>query len=134
MQNCSMKKSPDASYTFNIEAQILKVCLFGSWNLSADIQYLQGLSEHIDKVNCAPWGMLVDMRNWQLRPATDNMFGQSVANIHLDRRNQLFECWVVNTFDQASELQPFIESVPNLRFKRFYEHEQALDWIKHFNL
>lgn len=121
-------------YQIDIVGQLIIVKLNGHWSLSADKQYLADLETSIGRVNSKPWGILVNMQGWQLKSSQVNMLQQNVANKHLDRSNQLCECWLVDNFMQASEIEPFVASVPGLRFRKTTSKSDAVEWLSLFSL
>ena len=121
------KDTPE--YDITQHHNVLHVTLKGHWDLAADKKYLDDLAAHFNQVNDAPWALVVDMRLWRLKTPQDNLFQQKTANVHLDRTNQVAECWIVNAPDQASEIRTFVESVPGLRFKRVLREQDASDWL-----
>lgn len=124
----------ESGYRINTQGTMLNVDLFGHWNMATDISYLTDLAAAIEKIGEKPWGMLVDMRDWSLKSLPDNIFEQNVANVHLDRRFQVSECWIVEGMDQAIELLPFVEAIPHVRFKRFFDIQDGRSWMQLFEL
>lgn len=122
---------PTPKFQITTEGAFIHVLLCGHWNLTTEGKYLNALAESFARMQGRPWGMLVDMREWKL---SKNMFQSSTANVHLDRKGQVCECWVVSHQEQASELQPFVEAVPNIRFKRVMSEKQAQEWLALFKL
>ena len=116
-------------YNITQNDNVLYVTLKGHWDLAADKKYLSDLATYFSQVNHRPWALVVDMRNWRLKTPQDNLFQQKTANIHLDRTNQVAECWIVNAPDQASDIRTFVESVPGLRFKSVLREQEASDWL-----
>lgn len=121
-------------YQIEIVEQLIVVNLHGRWSLSADKQYLDHLESSIEKVWGQPWGMLVNMQGWQLQSSQLNMLQQNVANKHIERTNQRCECWLVDRLMQASEIEPFVASVPGLRFRKTTSRTDAVEWLSHFSL
>lgn len=122
---------------FHIEVQqrCLLVSLHGEWNLSADMRYLTELTRSIAQIQSRPWGLVVNMLDWTLASSDDlASISKDVANVQLDRRNQVFECWVVKNDKQAIELQKFVESVKHVEFKRVTSIQAAQQWISTFKL
>lgn len=112
----------------------MSIKLEGQWTLAADLSYLTDLSHQINLINNAPWGMLIDMREWDLDDVPTFDRSQKTSDIHLDRRNQIAECWLVRNDLQARSLITFIEAVPGLSFQRFLTKSEAMSWLKSFNL
>lgn len=126
-----MQHSP--SFSIIAEDDILRVTLKGTWSLAQDMAYLTSLSDAIDQIKAKPWGLLVDMREWQLDETTQQRAtGRHVANVNMDRRNQKAECWLVK---QPSQGQSLIQFIPQtLPFLRVTDKQQARVWFKEYAL
>lgn len=129
-----MPSNQQPGYEIQILHNVLAVKLTGRWDLASDRDYLHDLSQAINNVNHQPWGMLVDMRDWGLQQVDSNLFSNNVANIHLDRKNQVCECWLVHHLTQGEQLVPFVATLPNLHFKRVLRPQDAQQWLSLFDL
>ncbi len=121
-------------FTIERHERCLFVSLKGQWDLSADMRYLTELTRYIAQIQTRPWGVVVDMLEWSLPISEQRIDRQDVANIHLDRRNQIFECWIVKDEFQALELQHFVETISHVQFNRVDNMRAAKQWITTFNL
>jgi len=125
--------SDKPSFNIQLSTHIVQVTLRGKWSLSQDMAYLSQLAQGIDQIKAKPWGMLVDMRHWQLKQIQHFDYQQKqVADVHIDRRNQKAECWIVREPNQAQALLKFID--PKLAFIRVESEQQAITWLKQFDL
>lgn len=105
--------SDNPAFTIELSEHLVQVRLAGKWSLAQDMAYLSQLAESIDQIKAKPWGILVDMRQWQLEEVKEFGYQQKqVANVHIDRRNQLAECWIVNSPNQAQTLIKVNLSIP----------------------
>lgn len=114
---------------------LISVELAGIWQAAQDLAYLTELSEHIAAINHQPWGLLINMRNWQLDDVPrSTQIQDRLVEIPLDRRNQLAECWIVNNDLQGRSVMHFVTEQPGLSFERCYTQSEALAWLKRFDL
>lgn len=115
-----------ANFSIAVKHQLIRVDLQGDWNSQIDMEYLTELMEAIHQTKQAPWGILVDMRGWRV---TDELKAFKHNNVlHLDRRNQRAECWLVEDDDQGSHLLHFINEA-KMPFKKCYDIESARQWL-----
>ncbi len=89
---------------------MISVKLIGKWTTSADLAYLTSLSQAINAMRRGTWGIIVDMRQWQV----DESVAEENKNypVVIDRRNQIAEAWLVNDAKQAQHLDKYFESLP----------------------
>lgn len=87
------------------------------------------LSEQIYQMHRKPWGMLVNMLDWELDDVPKFSKEHNVVEVHLDRRNQIAECWVVRNSIQARSLLKFVENLPGVSFDRFLTISEAKAWL-----
>ncbi|WP_100642700.1 hypothetical protein [Alteromonas facilis] len=102
-----MKK---ADFSIQRKDRMISVKLIGKWTTSADLAYLTSLSQAINAMRRGTWGIIVDMRQWQV----DESVAEENKNypVVIDRRNQIAEAWLVNDAKQAQHLDKYFESLP----------------------
>ena len=125
-----MSEATAGCYQITKTGNILHVVLSGNWDLALEIKYLTELSAAIETVRHNPWGLLVDMRQWKLPQISDDTIEENLAKVHISRRNQRCECWIVRDEIQALQLQPFVENEPGMIFRRVTEPEQAASFLE----
>ena len=122
---------PEHTPYFNIEVvdDAVWVKLVGKWTVPIDLEYMTHLSQIMSNMRNKSWSIIVDMRHWQVTPPKVNEHSQEMANIHLDRRNQILEAWWVNDSTQAEFLVPYVSQDRSMQFVRstaFSDIEKAL--------
>lgn len=117
------------SYRVITTTNLIKVSLEGVWNSAIDIAYLTELSLAMRAMRTNPWGLAVDMRGWFV-PEEVRRFKEKTA-IHLDRRNQQAECWLVDDMAQANHLSDYIEKA-GVPFKRCLDVSSANIWLAQY--
>lgn len=114
---------------------LLRVTLSGSWRLTTELAYLTEMAERIHDmiVRGRPWGVLVDMLDWDGNqpqwPAAS-----PALDVLLDRRNQVCECWIVRDHEQALALEHFVLMHGFIAFARRPQQRAAISWLKSFAL
>ncbi|MCC2607557.1 hypothetical protein [Planctobacterium marinum] len=117
------------SYQVIVKKQLIKVDLEGDWDNKSDLAYLNELALTMRNMQSAPWGLVVDMRGWVVSKETLG-FKQKTA-FHMDRRNQVVECWIVDNLNQGAHLIHFIEKA-KIPLKRCTSVDSAQLWLNQY--
>lgn len=117
------------SYQVVVKKQLIKVDLEGDWDNKSDLAYLNDLAMAMRNMQAAPWGLVVDMRGWEVSSEI-LQFKQKTA-FHMDRRNQVMECWIVENMDQGAHLIHFIEKA-GIPLKRCTSLKSAQLWLNQY--
>lgn len=110
---------------------LIKVNLEGCWDISSDLAYLNQLSAAMKQVRDKPWGLLVDMRGWRVSEEMINFKQKTI--FHMDRRNQIAECWLVEDLSQGAHLIHFIEKA-NIPLKRCTSVSSGRTWLNQYGI
>lgn len=110
-------------------SHLIKAKITGDWTITADIGYLSRLAEAMQNSRSQPWCLLVDMRGFVIPTELKARNRKITANVELNRRNQLAECWIVDDMEQGKELEHFIHA-SNIPLHRFKDEESANRWLK----
>lgn len=118
-----------ASYALALNDNIIYVKLVGQWSGVIDLAYLTELAELMHVARAEPWAIFINMREWvHSKQAYDS---DVKFTLPLDRRNQIAECWWVNSKQQGSFLSHFIEQ-QDIPLAKFTDIQQAQSWMKSF--
>lgn len=109
-------------------SHLIKAKIAGIWTLSADLNYLSRLSEAMQESRNQPWCLIVDMRGFVMPDEMKDRNRKATANIELNRRNQLAECWIVDHAEQCKELEHFINQA-NIPLHRFLDDKASQAWL-----
>ncbi|UAA38356.1 hypothetical protein KIH87_16965 [Paraneptunicella aestuarii] len=122
-----------ASYQICSSKNLIQVRITGTWTISIDLAYLSELSETMSKARNTPWAMVVDMRGFLLPEELLDSEKKITANIDLDRRNQLAECWIVDHIEQSENLEGFITG-SGVPLKKVFTEQEASQWLASFGV
>ncbi|XOV79748.1 MAG: hypothetical protein ACFHVJ_02040 [Aestuariibacter sp.] len=114
------------NFSVVVQDQLIRVDLQGQWTVADDREYLIELMNAFHMAKNAPWGMLVDMRGWQIDDALKEFKHEHV--FHLDRRNQKAECWIVDDDNQGDHLAHYLESA-EIPLQRCHDVNTAQQWL-----
>lgn len=108
---------------------LIKADIEGLWDAASDIGYLTDLSQAMSNMRNRKWGLVVDMRGWFI---TEEMLHFKQRTIlHLDRRNQELECWIVDDMAQGKHLFHYVEKT-GIPFKRALTIKSANTWLEQY--
>jgi hypothetical protein len=115
--------------TYNVELtnNIVVVNISGDWNIQADIAYLTLLDETIARVRDDKWALFADLRGWRVSDEVMNL--KHNLTIHLARKNQQAECWVVDDMDQGKHIQHHIEEA-GVPLHKCTSSQEAENWLR----
>lgn len=119
-----------ASFHISKHSNLIHADINGVWNITTDMDYLNELASTMQSMRGNPWAMVIDMRGWFV-PEEMKRFKRKTA-IHLDRRNQKLECWIVDNAEQGNHLKAFVEAA-NIPFKQFTDTAEAEKWLTTFH-
>lgn len=122
-----------ASYQIYSKKSLIQVRITGTWTINIDLAYLSELSETMSKARNTPWAMIVDMRGFLLPEELLDSEKKITANINLDRRNQLAECWIVDHMEQSKNLERFITG-SGVPLKKVFTEQEANLWLANFGV
>lgn len=122
--------SDKAWFYLESRGDILFASLHGSWDHKIDMEYLRALDKAANDFRDRPWGMLIDMRDWQLLTYEGLKSGEEYASTEFSRRNQTTECWVVPHSMVRSLMLQSASFPPGLSFKSFEDMTLAEHWLK----
>lgn len=109
----------------------INIKLSGVWNSSVDLEYLSELGRVMQQMRQSTWVIIADLRDWHIEEDTAQR--NTRYSLHLDRRNQIGECWLVRNQLQAQHLDPFfaeLEFTP----QRVLNQTELDAWCKPLNI
>ena len=115
------------TYKVELKNNIVVVNISGDWNIQADIGYLTLLDETISRVRDDKWALFADLRGWRVSDEVMNLKHNST--IHLARKNQQVECWVVDDMVQGKHIQHHIEGA-GVPFYKCTNSQEAENWLR----
>jgi hypothetical protein len=124
------KDTPTPYFSIEVIGEVIWIKLVGAWSVPIDLKYMTQLSQVMAKMRKKSWSMIVDMRNWDVKETPKEDLSPEMANIQLDRRNQILEAWWIRDKDQANFLVPFVAQDRSMQFIRstdFSDIQAALE-------
>ncbi|MEW9797682.1 hypothetical protein [Alteromonas sp. CYL-A6] len=98
----------------------------GDWDLQNDLSYISDLSDALKSRQGKAFYLVVDMRGLAVPDSVKN--SKKNYPIHLDRRNQQGEIWLMDDFSQTEHLLIYFEKV-GFELKRTTEPGEFIDWL-----
>lgn len=107
----------DISPHYSIQAldRILYVEITGTFDMHTTILCFYKIYKGVQDIQNTRWGLFIDMRGWRM---TEQSFkAGNAVELHLDRRNQVCECWFVDHPGQGNHMvhYPKLAGIPLLR-------------------
>jgi len=99
----------------------------GTWNVTIDLEFMTELGQQMLAMKCHHWGFLVDMRHWDMPQHVIDMM--QTAKVHLNRRNQIAECWIVQHPEQGRFIEPLITQA-QIPLQRCSSLSSAMQWLE----
>lgn len=113
------------SFTINRTTRLITIRLDGEWNSAIDLEYLSELASTMQQMRQGTWAIVVDIRSWYIDPDTAKQ--NTNYSLHLDRRNQLAEVWIVREHNQAKHLDVFFDPL-NFTPARVTSRQELEQW------
>lgn len=106
---------------------VIAAKLNGQWNSAIDLKYLSELGAAMQRMRQNTWVIIVDLRDWYVEDTERTK--NTNYSLHLDRRNQIGECWIVREQSQAKHLDPFFETL-EFKPKRVISSQDMQLWAE----
>lgn len=115
------------SFEINRFDRLIAIQLKGQWHSAIDLEYLSELGQVMQRMRQSTWAIVADFRDWYI----DDEIAQlnTHYSLHLDRRNQISECWIVRNSSQAEHLDPFFKDL-DFKPQRVLDQPQLKTWGK----
>lgn len=120
---------PTASFQVAKIGNVIHAVKRGRWTIATDIEFINEVASVMQTMRGNPWALVVDMRDWIVSEDIKNY--KHINEVHLDRRNQKLECWLIDFPGHAAHLERYIVGT-TIPFKQFTDSAEAQEWLATF--